>query len=127
MLGWKSPAAYALGIERAGAIEWRMTNYPNSHQLPAVVLGKVLGYRSGSASFLLDLQSLDEAIATLEPAGACPAFEHPNLWAWQQLRTEITGGQLPEDIEIVVVFIGAAFEPTHDKRVRALLGEVGVG
>jgi hypothetical protein len=126
MPGWRTPAAYALGVaSNGGDIDWRVTNHANIHQLPAVVLGKVLGYRNGSATYWLDHGQLDEAIAMLSPAGACEAFEHPNLWAWQQLRSEISEGSVPLDARIVVVFIGDEADPPADDaqlQLRAALG-----
>ncbi len=109
MPGWRAPMAYGLGVVSAdGAIDWRVVNSPNLHQLPAVVLATVLGYRSGSATYVIDAATLDAAIALLEPAGACDAFEHPNLWAWQRLRAEIAAGAVAAHAGIVVVFVGDA-------------------
>lgn len=106
--GWRAPVAYGLGVVGADAVDWRVVNSPNLHHLPAVVLATVLGYRSGSATYVIDAATLDAAIARLEPAGACDAFEHPNLWAWQRLRAEIAEGAVAADAEIVVVFVGDA-------------------
>lgn len=107
--GWRAPVAYGLGVVGAdGVVDWRVVNSPNLHQLPAVVLATVLGYRSGSATYIIDVATLDEAIALLEPAGACDAFEHPNLWAWQRLRAELDAGAVAGDAAIVVVFVGDA-------------------
>jgi DNA-directed RNA polymerase specialized sigma24 family protein len=123
MPGWTTPLAYALGIaDVSGEIDWRVTNYRNEHELPGVVLGKVLGYRSGSKSYTVDLRTFDEAIAALEPAGACDAFEHPNLWAWQRLRTEISVGEVPPESEIVVAFVGSSpATPDPDDLVQEAL------
>ncbi len=107
--GWRAPVAYGLGVVAGdGAVDWRVVNSPNLHHLPAVVLATVLGYRSGSATYVIEVAALDAAIALLEPAGACDAFEHPNLWAWQRLRAEIAKGTVEPDVEIVVVFVGDA-------------------
>lgn len=115
MPGWETPTAYALGVACGGGpIEWRVVNYPNIHQLPGVVLGTVLGHRTGPATYRLDLNQFDEAIRLLEPAGACDAFEHPNLWAWQRLRSEISAGSIPPDSGVVVVFLGREDEVTQD-------------
>ncbi len=127
MPGWTTPSAYALGVAVGGEeIEWRVTNHRNEHELPGVVLGKLLGYRSGSTSYTLDLRTFDEAIAALEPAGACDAFEHPNLWAWQRLRDEISTGTLPGDVQIVVVFVGSPSDDVTDLWVRALRHHLGI-
>lgn len=128
MPGWTTPLAYALGVVAdSGEVEWRVTNHRNEHELPAVVLGKVLGYRSGSMSYTVDLDTFDEAIAALEPAGACDAFEHPNLWAWQRLRAEIAAGEVPVDCEIVVVFVTSPHPTPGDERVASLQRHLGLG
>jgi hypothetical protein len=128
MPGWQPPVAYALGVERdRGGIEWRVTNHPNVHQLPAVCLGKVLGHCNGSATYWLDLATFDEAIALLEPAGTCDAFDHPNLWAWQKLRAELAGSALPDGTRIVAVFIGSIDDPVVDDAQRQLRETLGLG
>jgi len=127
MPGWTTPTAYALGVAVGGdEIDWRVTNYRNEHELPGVVLGKILGYRSGSRSSTLDLRTLDEAIEALAPAGACDAFEHPNLWAWQRLRGEISAGAVAEDVKIVVVFVGSSSDDIPDGRVATLRHHLGL-
>lgn len=126
MPGWQHPEAYALGLALAGdAVDWRVVNYPNEHQLPALALGKVLGYRHGSATHLFDLDVLEDAIEVLEPAGACKFFEHPNLWAWQRLHTEFVESGLPAGAQIVVVFVGDQRDPVSsdaDAQLRAVIG-----
>lgn len=115
MPDWEAPEAYALGVAVGeGSIQWRVINYPNIHQLPAVVLGTVLGYRNGSATYRLNADEFDEAIRLLEPAGACDAFEHPNLWAWQQLRSDLRDGTVPADSSVVVVFLGGEVGGSED-------------
>jgi len=127
MPGWTTPDAYALGVvDDDGAIDWRVTNHANHHELPGVVLGTVLGHRSGSRSYTLDLRTFDEAIARLEPAGACDAFEHPNLWAWQQLRADISAGTVPADAEIVVAFLDLESATVDDDRVADLRRHLGL-
>ena len=87
----------------------------------------VLGHRGGSATYRLDLEMFDAAIALLEPAGACNHYDHPNLWAWQRLRVEIAGESLPEGMEIVAVFIGDEADAVIDERNRQLRSELGIG
>lgn len=106
MPGWHQPATYALGeLDDAGAIDWRVINHPNRHLLPAAVLGRVLGHRSGNASYSMSDAQLDEAIAMVKPAEACAEFQHPNLWGWEALRSERRAK--PEDARrrLVVAFI----------------------
>ena len=128
MPGWIQPAAYALGVSmNSSEIDWRATNHRGIHGFPAVALSMVLGYRSGSATYGLDFEMFDAAIAVLEPAGACKHYEHPNLWAWQRLRAEILDDQLPEGTEIVAVFIGDEADPVTDDPNRQLRAELGIG
>lgn len=128
MPGWVSPAAYALGVAaRGGIIDWRVTNYRNIHGFPAVALSKVLGHRNGSATYRLDLDTFDAAIEILEPAGACPHYDHPNLWAWQALRAEIARRELPDGSEIVAVFIGDETDPIIDEANAQLRAALGIG
>lgn len=120
MPGWRPSAAYALGVYCDGRIDWRVTNHRSLHGFPAVALSKVLGYRTGSATYRVDLGTFDAAIDLLEPAGACTYYEHPNLWAWQGLRSEVSRAELPDGFEIVVVFIGDESEPVVDDLDRSL-------
>ena len=125
MPGWCAPAAHAVGVSVDGdAIEWRVVNHPNVHQLPAVVLGTVLGHRSGSATYWLTQVQLEAAISMLEPAGACRAFEHPNLWAWQRVRSELAEGALPGSASVVVVFLDEELTAT-DGPQRQLARTIG--
>lgn len=131
MPGWETPCAYALGVAGDDAlVDWRVVNYPNVHQLPGVVLGTVLGYRRGSATYWLDPDQFDDAIAQLEPAGACKEFEHPNLWAWQALRAERATDPAVRSKRIVVVFIGSEDdEPADDpqRQLRVAISETSRG
>jgi hypothetical protein len=89
-----------------------------------------LGYRNGSATYRLELERFDEAIELLEPAGACDAFEHPNLWAWQELRTELRDLGRADQTRIVVVFIGDIDDPVIDdanQQLRQTLGTIWPG
>lgn len=127
MSGWEPPAAYAVGVApQEGPVRWTCTNHRGIHGFPAVALSKVLGYRTGSASYPMDLRTFDAAIEVLRPAGACEHYEHPNLWAWEQLRAEIeTDGGLPAGSQIVAVFIGDEDDPIIDdfnRQLRAALG-----
>lgn len=112
--GWEPPAAYALGVQAAdGTVSWRVRNHPNVHQLPGVVLATVLGHRNGTATYVLDDAAFARAIALLEPAGACEAFEHPNLWAWQSLHGERARGEGAAG-RIVVAFVVDVDDPVVD-------------
>lgn len=105
--GWRMPVAYGLGVADAQSdeVDWRVTNVRNEHELPAVVLAEVTGYRTGTVGLRLDLATFDAAIARLAPAGTCDHWEHPNLWAWEALRAEISAGTVAADARVVVAFV----------------------
>ena len=112
--GWVAPAAYALGVRHPdGSVTWPVVNHPNVHQLPGVVLATVVAHRGGTATYVLDTSGLDRAIAMLEPAGACDAFEHPNLWAWQRLRAELVTGA-HDGSTVVAAFVADVADPIVD-------------
>ena len=118
---WELPVAYAMGVlGKDGQIDFRVTNYRGSHELPAVVLATVLGYRRGSSSYELDLATFERAISQLEPAGACDAYEHPNLWAWQRLRADLANGAIPAGSTVIAVFIGRESDRATSDPVRQL-------
>ncbi|MFV2194805.1 hypothetical protein [Nocardiopsis sp. LOL_012] len=117
--GWRRPAAYAVGVERDGVTGFGLTNVGGNH-LPAVVLARVLGHTRGTATYPMTPDQLDEAIAGLAPAEACPDFDHPNLHHWRELRAEVAerGGRP------VAVFVGdLGDDPAgpHDAALRAAL------
>ncbi len=128
MPGWTPPAAYAVGVAtQDGPVQWTHTNHRGIHGFPAVALSKVLGHRTGSASFPMDLRTFDAAIEVLRPAGACEHYEHPNLRAWARLRSTIeTDGGLPTGSQIVAVFIGDEDDPVVDDFGRQLRAELGI-
>jgi hypothetical protein len=128
MPGWESPAAYAVGVApQDGPMRWVHTNHRGIHGFPAVALSKVLGHRTGSASIPMELRTFDAAIEVLRPAGACKHYEHPNLWAWEQLRATIDAdGGLPAGSQIVAVFIGDEGDPVIDDFNRQLRAELGI-
>lgn len=128
MPGWTPPAAYAVGVvTQEGRVQWTHTNHRGIHGFPAVALSKALGHRTGSASFPMELRTFDAAIEVLRPAGACEHYEHPNLWAWEQLRATIeTDGGVPEGSQIVAVFIGDEGDPVIDDLNRQLRAELGI-
>lgn len=122
MPGWTPPVAYAVGVAPPeGRVQWTHTNHRGVHGFPAVALSRVLGRRTGSATYRMELRTFDAAIDVLRPAGACQHFEHPNLWAWEQLRATIdSNGGLPAGSEIVAVFIGDESDPVIDDFTRQL-------
>lgn len=114
----------ARGVSVDGdTIDWRVVNYPNVHQLPAVVLATVLGHRSGSATYWLTDKDFNEAVRLLEPAGACEAFDHPNLWAWHALQSEFAQLSHPRTTSVVAVFLDEKLTATDDRQ-RRLSGRI---
>jgi hypothetical protein len=116
MPGWRMPVAYGLGVAdgEGGEVDWRVTNLRNEHELPAVVLAEVTGYRTGTVGLRLDLATFDAAIALLTPAATCDAWEHPNLWAWEAVRSEISAGTLASGARVVVAFVGIEDDDSPD-------------
>lgn len=97
--GWRRPAAYGLATRHGDEISLARVNL-NEHMLPAVILATVVGHSTGTKSYVLDEAALAEAIALLEPAGACPDFDHPNLLAMRRVRDHLPAGD-----EVAVVFV----------------------
>lgn len=66
----------------------------------------------------MSADQLETAIAELEPAEACAGLDHPNLYHWRELRTEVAerGGQL------VAVFVADLDDPPADEHDAALRG-----
>ena len=105
------PAAYGLGVATIGPSAATLdTFFPvtnaGAHHLPCAVLASVTGYRSGTATLTMDLATLDNAIAMLAPAEACPDLDHPNLRAWRSLRTLATAPRAGGTRRLVAVFVG---------------------
>lgn len=118
--GWARPAAYGLGWEPEGEFAWARHDLGGEQALAAVVLATVCGHVGGSASYRLPVADLERAIALLSPAEACASLDQPGLWAWRPLRAA-----LPEDGEVVAVFLGDfADGDGGDRYVAALLAEV---
>lgn len=75
----------------------------------------------------MELRTFDAAIEVLRPAGACEHYEHPNLWAWEQLRVTIEAdGGLPTSSQIIAVIIGDEDDPVIDDFNRQLREELGI-
>ena len=88
LVGWQRPPRFAVGLQPPGRNDvWFSYVCHGDHPLPAAVLATVCGHRSGAASYELTRQHLDDAIRLLAPAGACADFDHPNLEAWQVVRS----------------------------------------
>lgn len=102
MPGYAQPAAYSVARRDGDALVYGHVNERGgSHQLPAVVLATVSGYRNGDATITLSCEQFAEAVRLLAPAGACLEFDHPNLWSWQPLLSAAS-----PDASFVVFFEG---------------------
>lgn len=118
--GFVEPAAYAVGVVGPAGVRFPATNVDRKHRLPAAVLAEVLGYRSGTCTLALTTEQLDAAIERLAPAEACTAWDHPNLWAWRDLRTGVAG-----DARFVVVFIAEPGDRETDAIQAAFRSQAG--
>lgn len=115
--GWERPAAHALGIHRQGRTRFDRVNVGGNF-LPAVVLAAVCGHGSGTRTYPVSAQQVDQAIAALAPAEACTELAHPNLVHWRRLREELASG----GGQAVAVFAADLADPpvdAHDAAFRA--------
>ena len=113
--GYAQPAAYGLGVVERGQTRFPVANKGGIHLLPAVALASALGYRTGTCTLALTPAQLDQAIEFLSPAEACKEFDHPNLWAWRELRRTAPDGPF------VAVFVAQLDDRLADDYQRALL------
>ncbi len=104
--GFVMPGAYGVGVIEPDGIRFPVVNRAGSHDLPAVVLASVLGYRSGTCAIATSTDQLRHAFTTLEPVEACTAFGHPNLWAWREMLHNSPAG------EFVTVFVSGSGDDT---------------
>jgi Acetyltransferase (GNAT) domain len=88
---------YGVGVKRSGSatIEWPFVNVTPDHLLPGRILALITGWRSGDAEIPITPSMFDAAIALLTPAGSATFFDHPNLTAWQALRSTLQPGDVP--------------------------------
>jgi ribosomal protein S18 acetylase RimI-like enzyme len=88
---------YGVGVKRSGSttIEWPFINVTPDHLLPGRILALITGWRSGDAVIPITPSMFDAAIALLTPAGSATFFDHPNLTAWQALRSTLQPGDVP--------------------------------
>lgn len=121
--GWQEPAAYAVGISSATSspeCDFPVVN-AGTRMLPALVMAKVVGHVSGTATYPLTTSQLEAAIAGLSPAEACTAYEHRNLGAWRSLLADAQGNPART---LTVVYIGDLEDPVGseaDASLRALI------
>ncbi|NYH54259.1 PhzF family phenazine biosynthesis protein [Nocardiopsis arvandica] len=113
--GWRRPAAYGVGLVREGETVFELANEGGGY-LPAVVLARAVGHRSGTASHPLPTRRLEAAVAELAPAEACTELEHPNLHHWRELLGRVADG----GGELVAVFVDDPADGPVDDHDRAL-------
>ena len=125
LVGYRYPAAYGLGVVTDAGTEFPAANVGSAHLFPAAVLAAVTGHRDGTTTYRLTRARFGEAIAMLAPAGACSAYDHPNLCAWQGVAERLRTGALPAATQLVAVFIADLGAPANDVHQEALLRAVG--
>lgn len=112
--GWQPPAAFAVGVSSATSSS--ETEFPHVNvgtgELPAVIIAKVTGYANGTSTHELTTGQLAHAIAALEAAEACPAYQDGNLAAWRLTLEEARSNPART---LCVVFIGDLDDPVSSE------------
>jgi hypothetical protein len=123
--GWEPPAAYAVGITPASSspeLEFPYVNGPDAPAgLAAVVLAKVVGHASGSATYELSQTELSTVVETLKPALACEDVEHPNTAAWAQVLRDLEANPARTAYAVFVGDLDAPVESEAEATLRTLL------
>jgi len=123
--GWRAPAAYAVGISSASSSpepEFAHINRPGgAHNLPGVVLAKVLGHDGSTATVPLTQVQLEAAVHSLAPAEACTTVEHPNLAAWRTVLGELRSNPARTACAVFVQDLDDPASSETDGALRALL------
>ena len=119
--GWQPPAAYAVGLSSASSSpepEFPHVNAPGgSHNLPGVILAKVLGHDGSTATIDLTATQLEAAVESLAPAEACTTAPHPNLAAWRQVLGELRSNPART---AYAVYVGDLDDPVSSETDAAL-------
>ena len=121
--GWTCPRLYGVGTRQDDGDIWFPFICHGDHPLPAAVMATVCGHRSGSASYELRVDELDEAIRRLAPAEACLDWDHPNLVAWREVRQALA--DKPQRA-VVAVFDADPQSPSDVPDVLTLRRQAGV-
>ncbi len=109
--GYKSPAAFAVGVGTVGPSgDVLDVAYPHVNtggpMLSSVALAKVVGHVSGTATYELSTDQLNEVLSHLEPAAGYTEVAHPNLEAWKGLVAVAAQPALGGERKIFASFIG---------------------
>ena len=123
--GWSPPTAYAVGISSATSSpepEFPHVNRPGGgHNLPGVVLAKVLGHDGSTATVELTTAQLEAAAESLAPAEACTTSEHPNLAAWREVLGELRSNPARTAYAVFVRDLDDPVTSEADAALRTLL------
>lgn len=109
--GYSSPAAFGLGVATvAESGDILDVSYPHvqvgNHSYPAAILAKVTGHVSGTASYQISPEQLDEALAIVGPAESVD-IPHPNAAAWRACAALVGVPSAGGRRQLVVSFIGS--------------------
>jgi len=120
--GWQPPAAYAVGLSSASSSpepEFPHVNAPGgAHNLPGVVLAKVLGHDGTTATIELTAGQLETAVEALAPAEACTSVDHPNLAAWRHVLGELRSNPARTAYAVYVGDVGDVVSSEADAALR---------
>lgn len=123
--GWQPPAAYAVGLSSASSSpepDFPHVNAPaGAHNLPGVVLAKVLGHDGSTATIDLTATQLEAAVDALAPAEACTSVDHPNLAAWRRVLDELRSNPARTAYAVYVADLDDAVTSEADAALRTLL------
>jgi len=123
--GWQAPALYAVGLSSASSSpepEFPHVNPPGgSHNLPGVVLAKVVGHDGSTATIELSAPQLEAAVEALAPAEACTTVAHPNLAAWRRVLGELRSNPARTAYAVFVRDVDDPVTSEADAALRALL------
>lgn len=123
--GWQAPALYAVGVSSASSSpepEFPHVNPPGgSHNLPGVVLAKVVGHDGSTATIELSAPQLEAAVEALAPAEACTTVDHPNLAAWRRVLGELRANPARTAYAVFVRDVDDPVTSEADAALRALL------
>ena len=92
-----------------------------SHNLPGVVLAKVVGHDGSTATIELSAPRLEAAVEALAPAEACTTVAHPNLAAWRRVLGELRSNPARTAYAVFVRDVDDPVTSEADAALRALL------